>query len=770
MQKKSTTKIALSLGLLFVIIAGGLVFVASKKLNPQELRKLLITQVESSLPNAKVEASEVDLSLGIFSSYLKLNKFQINLKDNKQSPVFKVNNLSVRVPIWAIVFGGAKIVIDIEGPELDYIETKNSSNILALLKKPSKRPAPKSSSTVEDRAKKDEGLNGKDLIIPGFVASSNIDIKITNMRIAYKLKDSTSGKLIIERTLLKDLGISTTTAFEIKSSINLFEKTKKSTKLKLLVIGETKLQEFLSNNQISLKSSVMLRDIETTLLNRDVGSISIDSDLTITKDVDIAGKVKILLEQRDFASFLINKDKKKLQLKSIKSNLPLLELSELALKPGVLPVKFDKNHFLTIEGDIGILPKIEPKLTLNLEKPLVVDSGVVEVSSVLNAKYEGPNFSLVFDNDVWSGKAIVNISGVADLNNLNISKMAPVKTQVKIRDIVIPQEIFKNAQKKEEPQALDKAEVSKNNKAKQVTEKNKEKLPRLPIAFDYSTTFENVNINGATVKGELSANGRNDLININSKNLMVDKGLLNISIETRILDYALKNKFNIGITDLDIASAQNFLPKDTAKGISGIIKGKIDGESRGNNYDVNINLGVSDGEITKIDVKKIVAGYVDSISKYSKSLTKKDLEIDGKFKSLKLVGNFKPAQHRFDHFSFIDNKKKIKLYGKGLVRLKGKSKMGLELQVLEKKLRSKVNNEIGTTRLPVDLLGKGYELKPDYSKTISYLTKKAAKAQVKKQGKKQLNKLINKQLKNNKNLKKLIKKEDVNKVLKGLFQ
>ena len=77
---------------------------------------------------------------------------------------------------------------------------------------------------------------------------------------------------------------------------------------------------------------------------------------------------------------------------------------------------------------------------------------------------------------------------------------------------------------------------------------------------------------------------------------------------------------------------------------------------------------------------------------------------------------------------------------------------------------------LGTTRLPVDLLGKGYELKPDYSKTISYLTKKAAKAQVKKQGKKQLNKLINKQLKNNKNLKKLIKKEDVNKVLKGLFQ
>ena len=775
MQKKSTMKIALVLALLFVILAGGLVFVASKKLNPQELRKLLIAQVETSLPNSKVEASEVDLSLGIFSSSLKLSKFQIDLKNSKQSPIFKVNNLSVRVPIWAIVFGGAKIVIDIEGPELNYIETKKSSNILALMKEDSKNSSHKSSSTVKnkvdksEKAKKDQSLDAKNLILPGFVASSNIDIKITNMKIAYKLKDSTTGKLLIERTLLKDLGLSTTTAFEIKSSIDLFENSEKSINLKLLVIGETKLQDFFNRDQVSLKSSIMLRDVKTSLLNRDIGSISIDSDLVITKSVEISGNIKVLLEQRDFVSFAINKNKKNLALKNIKSRLPLLELSELVLKPGALPVRFDKNHFLVVEGDVNILPEIHPSITLSLKKPLVIDGGFAEVSSVLNGKYEGSSFSLVLDNNFWSGKAIVDISGEADLNDFNISKMAPVNTQVQVRDIVIPQEIFKIAKVEKDSKAIGKPKPS-SGKAVRASEKKREKLPKLPLAFDYSTVFENININGANLKGKLQASGRNDLIRISSKDLMIDKGGMNFSMETRILDYALKNKFNVEISNLDIASAQNFLPKDTAKGISGIVKGKVDGESRGNNFDVNINLGVSDGEITKVDVKKIVAGYVDSISKYSKSLTKKDLEIDGKFKSLRLVGNFKPDQHRFDQFSFIDNKQKIKLYGKGLVRLKGNSEMGLELQVLEKKLRSKARNEIGTTRLPVDLLGKGYELKPDYSKTISYLTKKAAKAQVKKQGKKQLNKIIDKQLKNNKNLKKLIKKEDVNKLLKGLFQ
>ena len=244
---------------------------------------------------------------------------------------------------------------------------------------------------------------------------------------------------------------------------------------------------------------------------------------------------------------------------------------------------------------------------------------------------------------------------------------------------------------------------------------------------------------------------------------------MNLSVKTKILDYSLKNEISATFENFDLNSTEKFISSEEFKSITGKMSAKLNGVVEGEKFNLKLRTKVSDGEISQIDIRKMTEGLAENVSNYT-SLTKSDLIFDGKFNKLELNGEFNEKSHRYRSFTFIDNKKKVKVNGSGLVRLSGKSKLNLKVYAYSPRLKKKMKKEVGTTVLPIDLLGAGYDLVPNYKKTIKKVGKKVARAQVRKQGKKQLKKIIDKQFEKNKDLNKLIKKEKVDKLLKGLFQ
>ncbi|MEE3078826.1 MAG: hypothetical protein VX341_05780 [Bdellovibrionota bacterium] len=762
MQKKTMLKTGIFFLVLFSLFAGGVVYIAKEKLNPNELKVLLISEVQKIVPNANVKTSNVSLSLGLLRSSLNLNDFEISLNNEKNKPLFSVKNIEIKIPFWAIIFGGGKINLNIDKPLINYMEYEKLSNVeMAMLAKDNR-------GIKKDKPSEKTKRDGKDhnnLVFPGFIAASHLDVHIQNLNLNYSLRDKSSGTLKFEKLILKDLGLTTTTAFEVKSSVVLMKGHSNETSLSMLAIGETKLSDYLVDEKLKIRLAISLRNIKNPNLKREIGVLSVNTDLVLNKLNNISGSLKVLLEEKDFISSKLQRVDNKITFSDFKLTLGLKDVADIVLGPVLLPLKLTKSHQFKVSGSLNINDKITPNLKFSLSEPIEINSNALVLSSNLNGSFVKEDLKIVLDNDLWSGKSIVTLNTNLNLKNFNPKDLNPVNIQLENRDIKIPSSLLVSDQELgSKKNALEK-NTNKTNKK----EEELKKLPRLPFPVDYSTTFENIDINGIVANGALTIKGSGDSLLLESKKLKLDDSLVSLYVKTKILDYSLKNEISATVENFDLSSTEKFISTEEFKSITGKMSAKLNGFIEGEKFNLKLRTKVSEGEISQIDIRKMTEGLAENVSKYT-SLSKSDLIFDGKFNKFELNGEFNENSHRYRSFTFIDNKKKVKVNGSGLVRLSGKSKLNLKVYAYSPLLKKKMKKEIGTTVLPIDLLGSGYDLVPNYKKTIKKVGKRVAKAQVRKQGKKQLKKIIDKQFEKNKDLNKLIKKEKVDKLLKGLFQ
>ena len=762
MQKKTMLKTGIFFLVIFSLFAGGVVYIAKEKLNPNELKVLLISEVQKIVPNANVKTSNVSLSLGLLRSSLNLNDFEISLNNEKNKPLFSVKNIEIKIPFWAIIFGGGKINLNIDKPLINYIEYEKLSNVeMAMLVKDNKRTKKDKPSEKTERNVKDHN----NLVFPGFIAASHLDVHIQNLNLNYSLRDKSSGTLKFEKLILKDLGLTTTTAFEVKSSVVLMKGHSNETSLNMLAIGETKLSDYLVDEKLKIRLAISLRNIRNPNLKREIGVLSVNTDLVLSKLNNIRGSLKVLLEEKDFISSKLQRIDNKITLSDFNLTLGLKDVADIVLGPVLLPLKLTKSHQFKVNGNLNINDKISPNLKFSLSEPIEINSNALVLSSRLNGSFVKEDLKIILDNDLWSGKSVVTLKTKLNLNKINPENLNQVFIQLENRDIKVPSTLIVSEQKLGGEKDLSEKNTNEINK----NEEELKKLPHLPFPVDYSTTFENVDVNGVVANGSLTIKGSGDSLFLESKKLKLDDSLVNLSVKTKILDYSLKNEISAMVENFDLSSTEKFFSAEEFKSITGKMSAKLNGVIEGEKFNLKLRTKVSDGEISQIDIRKMTEGLAENVSKYT-SLSKSDLIFDGKFNELELNGEFNEKSHRYRSFTFIDNKKKVKVNGSGIVRLSGKSKLNLKVYAYSPRLKKKMKKEVGTTILPIDLLGSGYDLVPNYKKTIKKVGKRVVKAQVRKQGKKQLKKIIDKQFEKNKDLNKLIKKEKVDKLLKGLFQ
>ena len=115
-MKSNKVKIISSLLVFFLVVIGGLFYYASTKLRPEEIKKLAIEQTKKVFPRSEVSLGNVQIGWGL-NFNINLEKLSVKTtKNNQQFDMMSVDQLLVKIPLWAILTGAGVIEVRLDAP------------------------------------------------------------------------------------------------------------------------------------------------------------------------------------------------------------------------------------------------------------------------------------------------------------------------------------------------------------------------------------------------------------------------------------------------------------------------------------------------------------------------------------------------------------------------------------------------------------------------------------------------------------------------------
>ena len=252
-MKLSKLKIFLILSILTIlIVVVGMGFVVRSKFNEKELRTLAIAKIQSAFPKAKVELGKMQMKFWA-SLYLNVDKVYLGLPRGKKTVnLLEIEDLTVKVPIWSILWGGGNIEVALERPQVTYLQIGAKSNWQLAMDDSKASPRKGKSIKVTDTT----GDEDKGLMLPAFVLKSSIGIKLNQALLDYQLDKDSKGKVAFTMSLDAKLP----------------------------------LKEFLANKELSSKLDILLSRISLSNLPYKIPDLKNRVDFKLSKKSGIKGK------------------------------------------------------------------------------------------------------------------------------------------------------------------------------------------------------------------------------------------------------------------------------------------------------------------------------------------------------------------------------------------------------------------------------------------------------------------------------------------------
>ncbi len=181
--------------------------------------------LEEMLPESDVAIEDIDINYG--PSLVVKGK-------SMTSHYFEVDSFTLRLPIISLIAGGGNVEVLL----------RNST--LRLNSKDSKK---KSSS--------------KEVTVPSFLANSSGSFRFENLTIIYKddsSKKDQEKKFLIDRFILKNIGLRSNAAFEIKSKVA-WENKRTTFDTNLYIIGSFNVAQYIQKKKLPFNANFKLNDI-----------------------------------------------------------------------------------------------------------------------------------------------------------------------------------------------------------------------------------------------------------------------------------------------------------------------------------------------------------------------------------------------------------------------------------------------------------------------------------------------------------------------------
>jgi len=737
MTKK--VKIILSLCLLFAFMFVGVVFYASKKITPEEVRKISLSFLKKNFPKAKIELGKIDYSLGL-SIKFSVNKFNLHMprgvKSSRELTHFE--DLQVKIPIWSILTGGGTISIRIENPKFNYYEFKNKGNNWSVAQSGKTEKQVKTSAAKSKKSK----VSSAKLALPSFLLRSKLDIKLINTAVAYRLQDKTSGELTFSRILIKNLNFENTSAFELASKMVFSGVYGKKTSMDALVIGQVNLKEFVDKGDFHPSMLMTLSNIKVPEITNEIPEIKTNIDFILKKNGAIHIDSKTSFGNIGDFNVVVDMKNKKIKLEKIKGSFLISEL--LAFSSSSLPIKAGNKSKFELKGSAVLNSgKLSPNLEFSIFPGVTIKAhSLLDINTEIKGTLVRKDFKLSILSKFWEGTTTINAQ--TKINPMKFTKIPPVKVQVVVSHLNIKKDVLQKM-------LYDKNAASENEKINSRTNSKTKKKKSTPAPI-LPTVSLDLKINQVKIAGEefsgitsIAIKGSQIAAKKFRFNFSKGKGSLSFLINLLKND-AKKTNLDFKVKNLNLKFMHAFLPPaiDNVHGIfSGKIKGTIHSRPapKAALFDINLDFMAKDGELKGLNIASYIQELVASIPMLKKKVDKKDLKVSDEFEVLNLKAHLKSNKMNFKKIHFIGIKKKAEIKGKGIIYPLATTKKGrMDFTLADNKgpLSKMLETQVGLNALPIRLTGIQYSLKPDYAYTLKIIGKKAAK----KKGKKFLQKAL----------------------------
>jgi hypothetical protein len=728
-NKLRITLITIVIG--FVVILSGLIFYASQKLNPDELRKMALEQLQVVFPESQISLGEVRLSFGL-SAKVDVESLSIRLKqDDELTPMLEVEDLKVRIPIWAILTGGGTIETTLTRPTIHFEELDGSNNWLLATGK----TLTKEGSKVEQGNKK-ESVETSELAIPLFLVSSAINLKVTDLNLSYDLGKN-RGNVKLNRFLIKNLNIKDPTAFEIDSLIS-FDLADDSQKVQFhtLMIGEFDLSSYLAKEDLKLKTMIKLTQLKAPGLVSNVPELSINLQTTISLEGQITSGVNGEFAQSKF-SFTVDLIDDEIRVENIVVDLLLDSLYQLSTikVPGLNAgrAKMLINGQVHLSENKGITPelnyKLEPAVSYNFnDNQLMVTS---------QGKLQNKKLNISNNIDAFGGTIVSEVRGNLDLNQkeFSIDKLNPFEADVNISNFKFNRAQLNKVLYPTKPASSNSAANEGSSAVAASAVAAPIFLPRVVVNLNVDNFF--IEDNELVTKAKFIV-GKDQFVS-EYLNLNYANGEGKLIHTTKVLPgFDLNNTFTFTMKNLDLGGLNAFLPPSLSalKGkFSGSFKGKADlKEKQQPNFDIDVDVTATEGEIIGLDLSESINSLVASLPIIKDQLPEgKAYDFDSNFDYLLFKGKVTDKRYTISSFEFRGIDKKVELKGDGYLgalNSKGKSEVTLIAIDHSGKISNALQKNIGTNQLPIRLTGLEMNLRPDLEYTLGRVAKSALKNQV----------------------------------------
>jgi hypothetical protein len=765
-------KILIAITILAFVMITGTAVILKQKISPKELKKIALDYSAKNFPNAVVEIGDINMSLGLKVSFT-VDKLSVSEKLNEKIlPALKLNGLEIVVPLWSIIVGEGNIEINLTKPDIHLVKNGEALNFVRLFKNPNQENVPAQNNNAAN-LKDSKTQDSVELELPAFLLNSTINLRVADANLNYSVEQQ-KGNIIIEKIILKNIGLKSQPAFEINSNFKLGAMNDVLT-LNATLIGQIEMSKLLTEKVIGVESVLKVDNLRLENANRSLPDVKIESSLKYFLIGDIALNYNALIGSNNKLSGEILVGSNGLEIKNINCQLFLDELLEIAGVKKDIPLQ-PNGAFLKLIGNIDInnQGRISNSLEWSTDKNIAVEVQGINITSLLKGSFKEKKIVFGATGNFLDGSYNLNAIGEFDLNQKQIEfeKMGPFEITVDVDRIKLTEEVIQPflisspARSDQAIVTVANPEVVKEGQSEAGSQKTQGyNFPLLP-----ETTFV-LNLKDSTFdKSNLALNMKLKIkkqsINSEKFNIFLNNGSISNKMEIKLFKKQINGNVYTDVKSVELNSFHLFMPKIFNQ-ISGDFTGnfKADFELPSNTpikYYFSTTANIKNGELKGLNLKEFLSGQIDKIPNAIKA---DNIPITQNFKLLTVnaTGDANAIEIKKSHFIGLDEKVEIKSTGKLFMPgSSGQSELLLDLTDHSGALAKSLEKYAATNTIPLKLKGKEFALALDYGFTTQKLLKLTLKNKgnelLKEKAPELIKQHLPEKLKENENVKKLLKK------------
>ena len=423
---------------IFLVLVGGVFYYASTKLRPEEIKRITIEQTKKIFPKSEVTLQNVEIGWGL-NFNVNLEKLSIKaVRDNQKIEMMSVDQLVLKVPLWAILVGSGVIEVKLDAPLMNYHEFPEGNNWTYAMgdKTPEEK---KREEEKEKKEKKEESSASSSL---GIFGKSKINVKLSDVAVKYSLRDSSKGEIKVSRFLIKGLNFESSTAFEIASSAHFVMKDQSSVSFDTIAIGEFNIADLVKNGSVSSVVIIKVNNIAKTGLEWKFPEITTNIDLLLKKDGELSGDLTTTFESQNKISAKF-KMTKEIEISDINMDIILKDIAAMMGLDKAIDMSKSK---LSAKGSViyGEDKKINANLSFAISPGIGYSKEGIAATTSVSGDFKGKDISVKVKTEALSGQITTSINGQFDPNEkFDMAKLKPFDIRVVAAGMKIPEKVIR---------------------------------------------------------------------------------------------------------------------------------------------------------------------------------------------------------------------------------------------------------------------------------------------------------------------------------------